>query len=1036
MAGEKRKKFHDKDKYYRCKFIVCGKTPTTKLRRPSPILTFRFSRLNYAVAKEQGLRSRAAFKLSQINRRFPVLETCKHAVLDLCAAPGGWTQIAQKTCAKNVQIIAVDILPIRALAAPNVTTLIGDITTEKCKADIRRTLVNTPVDVVLHDGAPNIGAEYGKDAYAQNEIALHALKCATQHLQKGGTFITKIYRSRDYASYHWVLQQLFATVSALKPKASRAASAEIFLIAQNYKAPIKLDPKFLDPKHVFANVEGETTGGVLGGGSQAVTIFNKNWDKKVRKRGGYDMEHLDATMRHVTSATSFVDSAGLNAAVQILSESTGLAFSCEVCRETKEEATCLCDFYLHHPLTSIEIKECCSDLQVLNKHDFKGLLAWRIKMQEAVKAKNELHKTGDESNEQVAPSDGEDSNDSEKEEEIIQGEIEQMRQRRLREKKRKKKKERAVAAKRRRHAALGMDLNAIDVPDNDKIFSLTSLSSRGDLEAISEVNLDRHTDAELFGDSDDEVIIGEDSDVDSDDEARLIRREKELDVAYNSYLQNTKNGLAKSGTKHAKRSKKLQRIKVAEEVHEDQEMALTSESGMNYDTQKYAEMLQGPKDSDDDDDSTSDEDGDDGFDDEPMTPDEHAIKKRKTQESNPLIHKFADESTSVKTARWFSNPLFASIGEAAESALAKDDGVVSNDSEDDNDLEASNVKASTDVAANRNRIDKGKGKQVATQKSENRLTAEDVLSMIPKTDKQVRHERRLKQMDRDERKKARRARELGEQEGDFELAPANDESSDDDLDKKLEHLSEQQRKQIREANAMIKAGLGTSIAGSEKENDVEIVPQDERPLPLMDTRKYDSDYEDYDSDDYAQTLALGTMMLRQSKEKAFVDASYNRYAWNDPEDLPEWFVDDENKHYRPQLPIPPALIAKMKEKMLALSTKPIAKVAEARARKSKRAKQKLAVAKKKAEAVANSSEMSESMKLKAISKALRGQESKKPGKQYIVAKKGRANKGTKGAKVVDKRMKSDKRAMDRVEKKKRKGKQNGLVGSKKRRNHS
>merc|ERR1711966_340214 len=107
--------------------------------------------------------------------------------------------------------------------------------------------------------------------------------------------------------------------------------------------------------------------------------------------------------------------------------------------------------------------------------------------------------------------------------------------------------------------------------------------------------------------------------------------------------------------------------------------------------------------------------------------------------------------------------------------------------------------------------------------------------------------------------------------------------------------------------------------------------------------------EEYDSDDMAETLALGTMMLRKSKAKALVDASYNRYAWNDPEGLPDWFVDDENKHYRPKLPIPPALIAKIKQKQMALSEKPIKKVAEARARKSKRAKMKLAAAKKKAE---------------------------------------------------------------------------------------
>ena len=176
--------------------------------------------LSSTVAKEQGFRSRAAFKLTQINRKFPYLEKCETAVLDLCAAPGGWTQVAARTCPKSTQIVAVDILPIRPMKGfPNITTIIGDITTDKCKADIRKAIAGKEVDLVLHDGAPNVGADYAKDAYEQNEISLHALRCATQHLKKDGTFITKIYRSRDYASFHWLLQQLFHTVSAFKPKA-------------------------------------------------------------------------------------------------------------------------------------------------------------------------------------------------------------------------------------------------------------------------------------------------------------------------------------------------------------------------------------------------------------------------------------------------------------------------------------------------------------------------------------------------------------------------------------------------------------------------------------------------------------------------------------------------------------------------------------------------------------------------------------------------------------------------------------------------
>ena len=110
--------------------------------------------------------------------------------------------------------------------------------------------------------------------------------------------------------------------------------------------------------------------------------------------------------------------------------------------------------------------------------------------------------------------------------------------------------------------------------------------------------------------------------------------------------------------------------------------------------------------------------------------------------------------------------------------------------------------------------------------------------------------------------------------------------------------------------------------------------------------------EPYDDDDRARQLALGTMMLRKHRAKDMVDAAYNRFSWNDDADLPDWFVDDEKRHHRPQVPLPPALVEQMKNKFMSLATKPIKKVAEARARKRKRATQRLANAKKKATAMA------------------------------------------------------------------------------------
>ena len=1121
------------------------------------------------MAKEQGLRSRAAFKLSQINRKFSIFETLLQnsnsqnnnnaVILDLCAAPGGWTQIVARSLPK-IPIIAVDILPIRAFTGHrNVTTLIGDITTDQCQANITRTIKSIVAEsamnqgnkkksnsspssatcsLVLHDGAPNVGADYAKDAYVQNEIALSALKCATQHLCVGGTFITKVYRSRDYAAYHWTISQLFMTVTAFKPTASRNTSAEIFLVAQNYKAPQKLDSKFLDPKHVFASIDDDpnnqnkdsnasaTTATTVG---NSKTIFDKNWDKHVRQRGGYDMDHYDATMRHIEPVSQFISSStSMKDAIQLLSTCTGLSFHCAICRPQQQELQqpgsnqCYCQFILHHPFTTMEMKEHCSDLRVLNKSDFKAMFHWRTKMQQAITAQKELSKDDDDEDEEdddekanydsdTAPSKigkqknlaGDNKDDDEEDEEMIAKEIEEVRLRRQRERKRLKKKEHEKMQKRRKKAALSGNMINMDISNGmqDSIFSLASIPNAKALDAIREVNIDQVTDEDLMINhdataDDDMVVIGrineENSNSDEDDDSvvkreRLIQRERDLEEGYIQYLQTTKNKNNVEGTKLAKRSKKLMRDKVVNEIQEDTEMAQIDNT--SYDAKVYAKMLQGKDDSDDDDDDDN-SDSDDGYDAEPMTPSEFQASmihktnltgSGKSDNQNPLLHQFdINESQSMKTARWFSNPLFAAIGQSvsttttisAKGATAKATSKANTeiDSDDDYDGDDNQVALKQKERRQSRDNDNSKKRKAVTKKvdeddvSNDKLSPEDIIASMPKTDKQIRHEKRLKLMERDERKKLKRAQKSGDTENEFQLVANTSKNGNNNSDSEnednphsraskqnLDHLSEAQKARVLEARKLIKAGLGqasgstTTETSKMKENDkIELVPQDatvDRPLPIMDDRKYDSENEDYDSDDHAKTLALGTMMLRRSKEKALVDSSYNRYAWNDPSDLPEWFVDDENKHYRPQLPIPPALLAKMKEKMMALSAKPIAKVAEARARKSRRAKMKLAAAKKQAEAVANSNDMSEAMKLKAISKALTSGKNdssnkKGGGKKYVVAKKGRGNiGGVKGAKVVDKLMKKEKRATDRIVKTKKKGKQNGLSGSKKRRNH-
>jgi 23S rRNA (uridine2552-2'-O)-methyltransferase len=182
----------------------------------------------YRAAKRQEYRSRAAIKLSQIDRDYGLFHE-GDTVVDLGAAPGGWAQIARERVGPKGRVLAVDLAPMRAL--DGVELVRGDFTSSNVQARLFE-ILGRPADVIVSDMAPHLSGQRPYDEARTLELAAAALSFAARALRPGGDFLVKVFQGEGYPGFLREVESHFEAVKGVKPRASTPSSSEIYVLAR------------------------------------------------------------------------------------------------------------------------------------------------------------------------------------------------------------------------------------------------------------------------------------------------------------------------------------------------------------------------------------------------------------------------------------------------------------------------------------------------------------------------------------------------------------------------------------------------------------------------------------------------------------------------------------------------------------------------------------------------------------------------------------------------------------------------------------
>jgi 23S rRNA (uridine2552-2'-O)-methyltransferase len=190
----------------------------------------------YQQAKRVGYRARSAFKLQQIQNKFHLLPK-DGLIVDLGAAPGGWSQVAKELVGPQGFVIGVDLSSIKPIE--DIQFVQGDVTKPETLEQIKDMMSGRSADVVISDMSPDISGNYSVDQARSAWLSQCALQAATHLLRSGGHFLCKIFEGEDTKVFLEKVKRDFTVVKIFSPEASRKSSSEVYIIAKSFKKPTK-----------------------------------------------------------------------------------------------------------------------------------------------------------------------------------------------------------------------------------------------------------------------------------------------------------------------------------------------------------------------------------------------------------------------------------------------------------------------------------------------------------------------------------------------------------------------------------------------------------------------------------------------------------------------------------------------------------------------------------------------------------------------------------------------------------------------------